>query len=140
MLQKVLEDRFHLRFHYEMRKLPVYALVVAKGGSKLQPTKGGVTPNWRDNFSDGNLKGRNLTTAFLAQQLTPLAGLPCIDRTGLTGNYDISVEYAPAMDHDATLPSLFTALQDTLGLKLSPQKVPVDFVAIEHIDRTPTAN
>jgi uncharacterized protein (TIGR03435 family) len=140
LLQDLLQQRFHLAVRHETRLVSGYALVVAKGGSKLQPTKGGVTPNWRDNFSAGNLKGRNLTTAFLAQQLTPLAGLPCVDRTGLTGNYDISAEYAPDLDHDSPLPSLFTALQETLGLKLEPQKVPVDFIIIDHIDRTPTEN
>jgi uncharacterized protein (TIGR03435 family) len=140
LLQDLLQQRFHLAVHHETRLVSGYALVVAKSGAKLQPTKGGVTPNWRDDFSPGNLKGRNLTTAFLAQQLTPAAGLPCVDRTSLTGNYDISVEYNAELDPNSPLPSLFTALQESLGLKLEPQKVPVDFLVIDHIDRTPTEN
>jgi uncharacterized protein (TIGR03435 family) len=140
LLQDLLQQRFHLTVHHETRLVSGYALVVAKSGTKLQPTKGGVMPNWRDDFSPGNLKGRNLTTAFLAQQLTPAAGLPCVDRTSLTGNYDISVEYNAELDPNSPLPSLFTALQESLGLKLEPQKVPVDFLVIDHIDRTPTEN
>jgi len=140
LLQDLLAQRFHLAVHRETRLVSGYALVVAKLGAKLQPTKGGVAPNWRDNFSPSNLKGRNLTTAFLAQQLTPVAGLPCVDRTNLTGNYDISVEYNADLEHDSPLPSLFTALQESLGLKLESQRVPVDFLVIDHIDRAPTEN
>ncbi len=140
LLQDMLQQRFHLVVHHETRLVSGYAVVIAKGGSKLQPTKGGITLNWQDNVSAGVLKGRNWTTAFLAQKLTPFAGLPCVDRTGLTGNYDVSVEYAPDNDPGSQLPSLFTAVQENLGLKLSPQKVPVDFLIIDHIDRTPTEN
>jgi len=140
LLQDLLQQRFHLAVHHETRLVPGYALVVAKSGPKLHLTKAETTPNWRDNFSPGNLKGRNLTPAFLAQQLTPLAGLPCVDRTHLTGNYDISAEYNADQDPNSPLPSLFTALQESLGLKLEPRKVPVDFLIIDHIDRTPTEN
>jgi len=140
LLQNLLQQRFHLVTHRETRTVSGYALVVAKSGAKLQPTKGGFPPNWSDNFSPGNLIGHNLTTVFLAQKLTPLSGLPCVDRTGLTGNYDIGVEYNADLDTNSPLPSLFTALQESLGLKLEPQKVPVDFLIIDHIDRTPTEN
>ncbi len=83
---------------------------------------------------------RNATTAFLAQKLTPLSGLPVVDRTGLTGNYDVGMEYNADLEHDSPLPSLFTTLQESLGLKLESQKVPVDFLVIDHINRVPTEN
>jgi uncharacterized protein (TIGR03435 family) len=117
-----------------------YALEIANGGPKLQPAKGDVTPNWRDNVSAGNLKGRNWSTEFLAAQLTPAAGRPVVDRTGLNGHYDVSVEYAPELEHDLPLPSLFSALEESLGLRLVAGKVPVTVLVIDHVDRIPTDN
>jgi uncharacterized protein (TIGR03435 family) len=140
LLQNLLEQRFHLAVHTETRQIKGYALVVAKGGPKLKAAKGEVTPNWRDDVSAGSLKGRNWSAKFLAAQLTPAAGLPVVDHTGLTAHYDVSVEYAPDLNGDSALPSLFTALQETLGLKLEAQKVPVDFLIVDHIDREPTEN
>jgi uncharacterized protein (TIGR03435 family) len=140
LLQDLLQQRFHLTVHHESRLVSGYALVVAKSSTKLQPTKGTVTPNWQDNVSPGTIKVRNATAAFLARKLSQLSGLPCVDRTNLTGNYDISLEYNADLDPNSQLPSLFTALQESLGLKLEPQKVPVDFLVIDHINRTPTEN
>jgi uncharacterized protein (TIGR03435 family) len=140
LLQDLLAQRFHLAVHHETRLVPGYELVIAKSGAKLQPNTGGTIPNWQENVSPGTVKVRNATTAFLAQKLTPLSGLPCVDRTGLTGYYDISLAYNADLEHDSTLPSLFTALQESLGLKLEPRKVPVDFLVIDHLDRVPTDN
>jgi uncharacterized protein (TIGR03435 family) len=140
LLQNLLEQRFHLAAHHETKLVSGYALVLVKSGSKLVPTKGGVTPNFRDNVSPGNLKGRNWSTQFLAQTLIPAAGLPVIDRTGLTGSYDLALEYAPGLVPDSPLPSLFVALRETLGLKLESQKVSVEILVIDHIDRTPAEN
>ena len=69
-------------------------------------------------------------------------GQPVIDKTGLTGSYDIKLTYAPLNDPSANSanPDIFTAIQDQLGLKLIPAKVPVDYLIIDHIDRTPTEN
>jgi uncharacterized protein (TIGR03435 family) len=63
-----------------------------------------------------------------------------VDRTGLTGTYDFTLSYAPANDPNSSLPDFFTALQEQLGLKLQPQKIPVDFLVIDHTDRVPTEN
>ncbi len=103
-------------------------------------SRGEVTPNWRDDVSAGSLKGRNWSAEFLAAQLTPAAGLPVVDQTGLTGHYDVSVEYAPDLEHESPLPSLFTAVEDSLGLRLVAQKVPVPVLVIDHLDRLPTEN
>jgi uncharacterized protein (TIGR03435 family) len=67
-------------------------------------------------------------------------GYPVVDKTGITGNYDIKLSYAPANDPNSNLPDLFTALQEQLGLKLESQKVPVEILVIDHVDRIPTEN
>jgi uncharacterized protein (TIGR03435 family) len=140
MLQDLLLQRFHLVVHSETRMMKGYMLVIAKGGSKLKPAKGEVTPNWRDDVSAGNLKGRNWSTEFLAAQLTPAAGLPVVDRTGLSGHYDVLVEYAPELEHESPLPSLLTAVQESLGLRLVARKVPVSVLVIDEVERVPAEN
>jgi uncharacterized protein (TIGR03435 family) len=144
-LQNLLEQRFHLTIHHETRMLPGYALVVAKGGPKLQPpTQPARLPNYRRGVYKGHVNILNCTMPFLAQQLTPFAGFPVVDQTGLTGSYDISVLYAPDPNSDtgadSTLPSLFTAIRENLGLELRSRKVPVETIVIEHVDRQPTQN
>jgi uncharacterized protein (TIGR03435 family) len=84
--------------------------------------------------------GVNWSMSNLAAQLERPAGLPVVDKTGLTGSYDIKFDYAPDVGKESSLPSLFTALQETLGLRLEQQKVPVDFVVIDRVDRVPTEN
>ncbi len=139
-LQTLLQQRFHLQAHFETRQQKGYALIVAKGGPKLTPTKAETTPGWRTSVSPGSVAGKNWTMAFLAMQLTPDAGMPVVDRTGLTGSYDIAFVYAADPEKDATKPSLFTAIRDSLGLQLDSQKVPVETLIIDHLDRTPTEN
>ena len=65
---------------------------------------------------------------------------PIIDRTGLGGTYDIALKFATADDPDSNLPDIFTAVQEQLGLKLVPQKVPVEILVIDHVDKIPTEN
>jgi uncharacterized protein (TIGR03435 family) len=139
-LQTLLQQRFHLQAHFETRQLKGYALTIAKGGPRLTPTKADTTPGWRTNVSPGSVAGKNWTMAYLAMQLIPAAGMPVVDRTGLTGSYDIAFVYAADPEKDASRPSLFTAIRDTLGLQLDPQKVPVETLIIDHLDRTPTDN
>jgi uncharacterized protein (TIGR03435 family) len=78
----------------------------------------------------------------LAKMLVTPAGRIVIDKTGITGNYDFKLSYATANnpDPDPDLPNLFTAVQEQLGLKLVPQKVPVDFLVIDYLDKIPTEN
>ena len=77
-----------------------------------------------------------------AHILASPANKPVVDKTGLTGSYDITLKYAPPNDPNANsdLPDIFTAIQEQLGLKLLPAKVPVDYLVIDHVDRTPTEN
>ena len=139
-LQALLQERFHLVTHRETRDAPGYALVVAKHGAKLQPTKGAPFPGFRSNVSPGSLKGLNWSMGDLATYITSLIAKPVADRTGVQGRYDISVEYASDIAADSTLPSLFTALSETLGLRLIPGKVPVEMLVIDSVDETPTPN
>jgi uncharacterized protein (TIGR03435 family) len=114
--------------------------VVAKGGAKLTATKGDQPPGTRVHIVSGDLQGLNWSMQTLAAMLQTPAGLPVIDKTGIKGSYDIKLEYAPQLDADSSLPSVFTALQETLGLKLESQKVPVEMLVIDHVDRVPTEN
>ncbi len=139
-LQTMLEERFHLATHIETRLMPGYILIVAKGGPKLEPTKGAPFPNFRVHVSRTELNGCNWTMPYLATELQHPAGRPVLDKTGLPGSYDLKLDFAPDPSVDSPLPSIFTALQETLGLKLEPQKIPVEVLVIDHADRTPTDN
>jgi uncharacterized protein (TIGR03435 family) len=166
MLQALLEDRFQLRIHRETRDVPVYALTVAKGGPKLPRTvEGSCIPFDRTRRPpDGKpwcaltrsvRKGPNLT--WEARSLTLAAfsktlGLdrPVIDKTGIAGVFDFHLDFAPddtsASRHPdggaadpAGGPSLFTALQEQLGLRLDPTRGPAEFLVIDRVER-PSGN
>jgi uncharacterized protein (TIGR03435 family) len=139
-LQSLLVERFHLATHFETKMARGYALVVAKGGPKLLPTKGSKFPNWRVNTSEGHLEGLNWSMPFLAQMLQRATHVPVADETGIAGSYDIKMQFAPELEQDSALPSLFTALRETLGLELKAQQVPMQVLVIDRIDRVPAAN
>jgi uncharacterized protein (TIGR03435 family) len=159
LLQSMLEDRFHLKVHRETKELPVYALVVAKNGPKLKATNiQSADPCKIYGTSGGGNRYQGCTVAILAGYLPLGLGRVVLDRTGLEGRYDFTLEYAD-QDSDAVSsvpagsstasngslppvesgPSIFTAVQEQLGLKLEPTKGPVDMIIIDHIER-PTEN
>jgi len=140
MLQSLLQDRFHLATHTQTKLMPGYVLTVARGGPKLQTTKGARFPGYRLNVTDTELNGLDWSMPFLASMLQHPAGRPVVDETGLSGSYDIKLDFSSDSSADNSLPSIFTALQDTLGLKLKPEKIPVSVLVIDHADRIPTAN
>jgi uncharacterized protein (TIGR03435 family) len=82
----------------------------------------------------------NWSMPFLAATLRKPAGLPVVDETGITGAYDITLLFAPDTEPDSPLPSLFTAIRETLGLELKAQPVPDTVLVIDNIDRAPTQN
>jgi len=135
MIQALLADRFKLVVHRETRELPIYALLVAKGGSKLQATK--------DNglmISSGSrsLNAQGVTVAVIAQELAKDVGRVVVDKTGIEGRFDVDLKWTPddgpvVGDADAA-PSIFTAVQEQLGLKLEAQKGPVDVIVIDHLE------
>lgn len=139
-LQALLQQRFHLDAHRETKLVRGYALVVAKGGPRLKATKGDHWPGFRVHVGGGELNGLNWSMPTLAAMLQAPAGLPVVDKTGIAGSYDIKLEFAPDLSADSSLPSVFTALRETLGLKLESQMVPVEMLAIDHVDRIPTEN
>lgn len=139
-LQNLLQQRFHLATHFTTKMVNGYALVPAKGGPKLKPTAGNRFPGFRINIVPGRLEGINWSMPYLATMLQRPAGLPVADETGIVGSYDIKLEFAPDLEDASPLPSLFTALRDTLGLELKAQKIPIQNLVIDHVDQVPTDN
>lgn len=145
MLQALLAERFHLRFHREQRETPVYALVVGKNGHKLstEPLKtcDGPIPKLEMRGQGGGNCQPKLTMTQLAYELSHVADRPVIDRTGLTGKFAYFLVYTPenAATQANSAPELFTAIQEQLGLKLEPTKAPFDVLVIDQLER-PTEN
>jgi uncharacterized protein (TIGR03435 family) len=165
MLQALLADRFKLTIHRETRELPVYLLVVAKNGSKLQQAKPGDTyasgatgrggamgPGMSTSSSrfSSSITAHGIPISALIPSLARPLGRPVLDRTGLTGNFDFTLKFAtdrPGPDDtlngqpmpNSDLPFLFEAIQQQLGLKLESGKGPVEVIVIDHVDR-PSGN
>ena len=157
MLQALLADRCKMMIHRETKDLPVFSLVIAKTGPKLHEanpdeiTSIGTSRNGASELITG--KARSI--ADLARWLSVSLGCPVLDKTGLTGKYDYKLEWTPndnpappdsASDRlpppssaDSIGPSLFTAIQEQLGLKLESGKGPVEIIVIDHIER-PSGN
>jgi uncharacterized protein (TIGR03435 family) len=148
LLRSLLTDRFKLAFHHESKELPAFGLAVAKGGSKLHEA---TKP--RDFFTvrPGLIQGASVSTAQLASALARMLGHPVADETGLTATYEVKVEWTPDQGSPATNadeqtaatepgPSLLTAVNDQLGLRLRARKVPGDIVVVDHMERAPTEN
>jgi len=140
VLQALLKDRFHLIAHGESKLMKGYILVCAKNGPKLQPSNSDKPPNFRIYVGPGRLEGLNWSMPYLATMLQHPVGLPVVDQTGLTGTYDIKLYFALDVDQESSLPSLFTALHEDLGLELRPGKVSIPMLVIDHLDRIPTEN
>lgn len=139
-LEDLLRQRFHLACHREMREEVGYAIVAAKRGPKLTPTHGAPFAGFRRNVNPGHLEGLNWSMIDLAKNIASLIARPVADRTGIEGGYDFSIRYAPDNATDSTLPSLFTALEESCGLRLEAAKIPVEVLVIDSVDEEPTAN
>lgn len=151
MFRNLLQDRFNLKSHIETRQGPVYALTVDKGGVKMHrdpqgESSGGNYPI--DAQGRGKFTGTRVTMTYLSYWLgLILRGdeRPVLDQTGLTGTWDFSLEFLPELPPNvsreqlppdlADKPSLFDALPEQLGLKLQPERGPVEYFVIDHIDR-----
>jgi len=146
MLQALLADRFKLKAHREMREMPVYALVVGKNGPKLKESAPDADPMGRM-----SINGRNyVVTRPKASMGDVVSGIsnafldrPVLDKTGLTGTYDLKLTYTPNIranreaDPDLNDISIFTAVEEQLGLKLEPQKANVEILVVDHIEKPP---
>jgi uncharacterized protein (TIGR03435 family) len=136
-LQQLLAERFQLAFHREPKDVNGYALVVAKGGPRLQKGKGGSTSAYI--LPDG-LRGEGLSMTTLAAMLASPVGQQVVDKTGITGSYEINLKFAPSGATESQYPSIFTAVQEQLGLRLEPQKVPVEMLVIDHLEKVSSEN
>jgi uncharacterized protein (TIGR03435 family) len=148
-VQALLSERFQLVLRRESKEMPIYALVVAKGGVKMTEAKEGEGGSSM-NTNNTRITCQRCTMESLAVNLSGITGRPVHDETGLTGKYDFKMEWAPepkaggaergegAPAEIASTPegpTLFTALQQVLGLKLEPKKGPVDMYVIERAEK-----
>jgi uncharacterized protein (TIGR03435 family) len=155
MLQKLLVERFALVFHHDSRDMSAFVLTVAKSGQKLVPTQGtGSVPDVSFRPVAGgmmmNIMNGNMKSLASVLQIAVL-DRPVVDQTGLTGSFDMHVTFLPdetqfhgrpmGMSADAAnaAPSLYDALQQQLGLKLTAGKTAVDMIVIDHVEK-PSAN
>ena len=187
MLQSLLADRFKLKLRHETKELPAYALVVAKGGPKLQAAKPGSdfkgikgaegrVQRGKMTFGMGELTIPDEPLSMLARMLSQQLGRPVLDQTGLEGKYDCTLKWTPGQGEgmigmgpggggpepgkgmvgtrepedgspqlgsppppDMSGPSIFTAIQEQLGLRLESTKGPVEILVVDHVER-PTEN
>jgi uncharacterized protein (TIGR03435 family) len=146
MLRTLLADRFKFMAHRETRQLPVYELVVGKGGSKMQevkddpPAAPSVAPG-RAQYGAG-LVFKNMSLAGLVNYLANVLGSPVHDATGLAGhqyNFELDFVYPGRQSPSADAPDLFEAVQVQLGLKLEGKKGPVEVLIVDHAEKA-TAN
>jgi bla regulator protein BlaR1 len=158
MLQALLADRFKLRIHFHPKELPVYGLVIAKNGPKLEEAKPGTGAREGSkkagdlkqgpgslSIAPGQLRGQAADMWALKAVLTQILGRTVLDKTGLKGNYNFELNWTPEEDRtvsdvptqsadDSHGPSIFTALQEQLGLTLESQKGPVEVLVIDQVE------
>jgi uncharacterized protein (TIGR03435 family) len=137
MLRKLLKDRFQLKHHRESKVLTVYELGVARKGFKLKAAEEGAELWWR--YGGGQIESRNMSMPWLAQALTRYIKQTVVDKTELMGGYDFKLEWDESAElasaADTLRPSLFTAVQEQLGLKLTAAKGIVEVLVIDHVVR-----
>lgn len=144
MLQALLAERFQLKTHPETREVPAFNLVVAKGGAKLTPAakEDARTRGDAIGFRHGELKIDDCSMETFAKTLAQLTHHLVADRTGLTGRYDLMLRYSDETtppSAEAAAPSIYTALQEQMGLKLDWTKAAMPVVVVDRIER-PTAD
>lgn len=133
MLQSMLASRFNLTAHMETRELPCYRLVVRENGLKIHPVVADQAGS-RYYPAPTAIRGNSISMARLADLLATKVERPVLDRTSASGVFDIDLKWAPESD-PASGPSLFTAVQEQLGLKLEARKSPIEVLVIDRIDR-----
>jgi uncharacterized protein (TIGR03435 family) len=139
MMQSLLKERFGLVVHHEPKLISGYALVAGKKPPVLHEKPAGAGSN--TNSGGGKMNGTNVSMDKLADLLSRFIHEPVQDQTGLAGVMDIKLEWTPDQSDTADGPgSIFTALQEQLGLKLQSQKITIDTLVVDHIERVPTEN
>jgi uncharacterized protein (TIGR03435 family) len=140
MLQGLLAERFQMKTRRETRELPVFALVLGKGAPKLKEPAPDSQPSLRPGAS--GLTFVKFPLSRLTFMLTRRLDRPVLNLTGLNGVYDYTIDVSglPAPNHESEGPSIFTAIQSDLGLKLEGRKEPISILVIDHVNKVPTAN
>jgi uncharacterized protein (TIGR03435 family) len=147
MQRPILTDRFQLKFHHEMKMLPVYDLVTIKGGPKFKEItpaeqKSGVVNGVRAggmSIHNHNLTATGVPMSSLVNHLSGQVQRVVVDKTGLTANYNLQLSWSaddaepPSADAPGP-PDIFTALEEQLGLKLQPGKADIDTFVIDHVE------
>jgi len=141
LLRSLLDDRFQLKFHTVPKERTIYRLDVGKGGPKLKPHTGDgeQAMSMNGTATTNVMKATKVSMTDLAALLTRATRRTVEDHTGVAGTYDIQLEWARSDAADAQGPSIYSALEEQLGLKLNTAKGMVDSVVIEHLER-PTEN
>ncbi len=146
MLQALLADRFQLQFHRETRDKPVYTLVAAKSGPKLHKAEPGGNTSMRG--ENGAFVFHGTSMPQFADDLSTLSQVdrPVLDRTGIPGSFDFNLKFGESNDEMKRAliagdgASIFTLIQDQLGLKLEARKEPVAILVIDRAERVPVEN
>lgn len=141
MLRKLLEDRLQFKFHREKREISSYQVVIAKGGPRLIRSEDSPTglPTQTGGHSGDGLSRTftNNSMADFALGMQTFVDRPVVDRTGLPGRYNFTLNWAPddqLANERSAQPGLFTAVQEQLGLKMTPVKAPVTVYVIDHVE------
>jgi len=140
MLQQLLADRFKLTLHHETKEMPVYELTIAKGGPRLPDPRPPDDRHGVENLPrirDGSFVFEDNSMTEFAAKLSQLYGIdrPVIDKTGITGYFDIVFKGAAAAQRQPDGPSLYTLIQEQLGLKLVGAKAPMDVIVVDHAEK-----
>jgi uncharacterized protein (TIGR03435 family) len=138
MLRSLLADRLKLSVRTEQRPYSFVAVVPAKNGSKLTPASERNGPP--GSGAPGRIVGQQMPMSVLMSLLSRFEGQLFVDRTGLTGRYQIHLEWAPGNDATRNGPSLSEALEEQLGLRMERRREPLDVVIVERAERIPADN
>jgi uncharacterized protein (TIGR03435 family) len=148
MLQNLLADRFKLSVHRETKQLPLYELVVGNNGSNMRDSDPNAPAGHSTRFVGRNnvFKSSKASMAEVIQVMNAFLDRPVVDKTGLAGTYDVKLTYTPdtpgnrRTEPDPNDISIYTAIQEQLGLRLEAKTGPVDVLVVDQGNKTPTEN
>jgi uncharacterized protein (TIGR03435 family) len=147
MMQALLADHFKLAVHRDTTSVPVYELVLAENGPKLQQSlPGDAAAQGRViQVGNGHITGREVPISTLASLLSEQLGHTVVDKTGLTNHYDVTLQWPASADipqgtenssaTESSRKAIFAAVADQLGLKLEPHQVPMEILVIDHAEK-----
>jgi len=132
MLRTLLAERFKLSFHRETKSVPALVLETAKNGPKLEKAEDGAATT---NSVRGSIEATMITMRRFAEVLSRQTDLPVIDQTGLEGAFNLKLKWTLENAKTDSGPSIFTAIQEQLGLRLQSRKMPIEILVVDHAQR-----